>query len=503
MRTSFDTKYKVLDKIGEGTFSEVLRCQDRQTGALYATKRLKKIYQSVSEILESPELLAMRSVTHHPNVLCMIECHYDALPGRLSLVFELMDMSLYDFMENQKGRLLPEMRVKNYVYQLLRGLDHLHRHGIFHRDVKPENILLKGNLLKLGDLGSVRAICVQPPYTEYISTRWYRSPECLLTGGFYGPKMDVWAAGCVFFELLALEPLFPGENEVDQIARIHNVLGTPHARLLAKFRRSSRSSIVYFPSREGRGLLSCLLQKRVGRFSIRGLELLGLMLRYDPDSRAPARKLLEHPYFAEMREPSMRRQTRSSLMSSGERIDDWRYSMELIGHLDTERSRKLKVLTYSICAFEACDTTRLIRSGTNADVAEGRPLRSGSIETEAQTQRGDPAELLPPRQLERFASSPAAMSAPSGVKLALLTPNYISYIYVYASKLTIPNCRPSSISHLPSIFPKPSTSARSFRQPQAAALVPPRKASMSVNIGRYGRSPLKKIPRREQPNSYF
>ncbi|XP_032452032.1 MAPK/MAK/MRK overlapping kinase-like isoform X2 [Nasonia vitripennis] len=431
MRTSFDTKYKVLDKIGEGTFSEVLRCQDRQTGALYATKRLKKIYQSVSEILESPELLAMRSVTHHPNVLCATECHYDALPGRLSLVFELMDMSLYDFTENQKGRLLPEMRVKNYVYQLLRGLDHLHRHGVFHRDVKPENILLKGNLLKLGDLGSVRAICVQPPYTEYISTRWYRSPECLLTGGFYGPKMDVWAAGCVFFELLALEPLFPGENEVDQIARIHNVLGTPHARLLAKFRRS-RSSIgeLYFPSREGRGLLSCLLQKRAGRFSIRGLELLGLMLRYDPDSRAPARKLLEHPYFAGMREPSTRRQTRSSLLSSGERIDDWRYSMELIGHLETDRSRiKLKM-----------------------------------------SQRVDPCAQLGRyflRKRRNAANDTQEASKPRPRPREVIQPSFFLRDNFSASLLQQQRCHlpePSTISRLPSIFSKPSTSVRSLRQ---------------------------------------
>ncbi|CAG7826117.1 unnamed protein product [Allacma fusca] len=88
------------------------------------------------------------------------------------------------------------------MFQLMRALRHLHKHGIFHRDVKPENILLKNDLLKLGDLGSVRGLYSRPPYTEYISTRWYRSPECLLTCGYYSFKMDVWAAGCVFYEIL-------------------------------------------------------------------------------------------------------------------------------------------------------------------------------------------------------------------------------------------------------------------------------------------------------------
>lgn len=79
------------------------------------------------------------------------------------------------------------------------------------------------------DFGSCRGIYSKPPYTEYISTRWYRAPECLLTDGHYGHKMDVWGVGCVLFEVLALFPLFPGTNEADQIERIHKVRGCARA----------------------------------------------------------------------------------------------------------------------------------------------------------------------------------------------------------------------------------------------------------------------------------
>jgi len=63
----------------------------------------------------------------------------------------------------------------------------MHKNGIFHRDIKPENILMRGDLVKLADFGSCKGFFSERPYTEYISTRWYRSPECLLTDGYYGP----------------------------------------------------------------------------------------------------------------------------------------------------------------------------------------------------------------------------------------------------------------------------------------------------------------------------
>lgn len=91
--------------------------------------------------------------------------------------------------------------MKNYTYQLLKVLDSIHQKGIFHRDIKPENILIKGEAIKLADFGSCKGIYSDLPYTEYISTRWYRPPECLLTDGYYSSKMDLWGVGCVLFEV--------------------------------------------------------------------------------------------------------------------------------------------------------------------------------------------------------------------------------------------------------------------------------------------------------------
>ena len=100
-----------------------------------------------------------------------------------------------------------------------------------------ENILLKDEKIKLIDFGSCKGMKGQG-HTEYVSTRWYRSPECLLTKGYYDYKMDVWGVGCVFFEILSLFPLFPGKNELDQIHKIHDVLGTPQKHVLQRFKRN-------------------------------------------------------------------------------------------------------------------------------------------------------------------------------------------------------------------------------------------------------------------------
>jgi len=100
---------------------------------------------------------------------------YDQPTGRLALVFELMDMNIYELIRGRR-HYVAEERVKNYMYQLMRAMDHMHRNGIFHRDIKPENILIMDDCLKLADFGSCRGIYSKQPYTEYISTR-YGSPR--------------------------------------------------------------------------------------------------------------------------------------------------------------------------------------------------------------------------------------------------------------------------------------------------------------------------------------
>lgn len=189
------------------------------------------------------------------------------------------------------------------MYQVLKSLNFMHRNGIFHRDIKPENILLKdNNMIKLADLGSCKGIYSKPPFTEYISTRWYRAPECLLTDGYYNYKMDIWGVGCVFFEILTLFPLFPGDDEIDQVNKIHNILGSPPIELFNKLlSQSSRGDIVY-EKKTGIGI-----KKFLPHVSSECIDLISQMLIYNPDERITAKQALNHVYFKDLVEQEQRR----------------------------------------------------------------------------------------------------------------------------------------------------------------------------------------------------
>ncbi|KAI4903718.1 hypothetical protein NFI96_030767 [Prochilodus magdalenae] len=328
LNNSFTNKgYKTIKKIGEGTFSDVVKVQNLKDGKHYACKTMKQSVNSLEQAHNLREVQAMKRLSPHANILQLHDLIFDQDTKTLSLICELMEMNIYELIKgtinllknicgfradlfNYFGRQYPlaESKVKHYIYQLCKALDHMHSNGIFHRDVKPENILIKHDVLKLADFGSCRSVYSKPPHTEYISTRWYRAPECLLTDGYYSLKMDMWSAGCVFFEIMrslcyilgytvfgTLSPLFPGSNEVDQVSKIHDVLGTPESAVLQKFKQSRAMPFDFLP-RKG-----CGLSQLIPQCSAPSLSLLYQMLAYDPDERISARVALQHISFRELR----------------------------------------------------------------------------------------------------------------------------------------------------------------------------------------------------------
>lgn len=286
-------KYRLISKKGEGTFSEVLKAQSVKNGQYVAIKCMKNHFQSIDQVNNLREIQALKRLNPHSNIVKLHEVLFDKATGRLALVFELMDMNIYELIRGRK-MYLSERRVRLYMYQLLKAMAHMHQNGIFHRDIKPENILIRDEKLKVADFGSCRGIYSKAPFTEYISTRWYRAPECLLTDGYYDYRMDIWGVGCVFFEIVSLFPLFPGTNELDQIDRIHKILGPPNEQLLSKFKKLSSNLKLDFPNKPGTGIVSL-----IPHATSDCVNLMEQLLTYDFEQRLTARQSLCHPYFRE------------------------------------------------------------------------------------------------------------------------------------------------------------------------------------------------------------
>lgn len=281
--------------LGSGTFSDVYRAVATATGKHVAIKCMKNHFDSVDHVNRLREIQALRRLSPHANIVKLLEVLYDRSTGRLALVFELMEMNAYELVKGRRKYLAPD-RLLHISYSLLKGLEHMHKQGIFHRDVKPENILISGDVTKIADFGSCRGIFSKQPFTEYISTRWYRAPECLLTDGYYNYKMDIFGASCVLFELAAMFPLAAGDNELDQISKLHNILGCDPVQV-EKLKKRGSSMDFDFPAKAGTGIA-----KLIPHAGEDFIDLLNKMLIYNADDRITTKQALRHPYFKEIRE---------------------------------------------------------------------------------------------------------------------------------------------------------------------------------------------------------
>ena len=206
-------------------------------------------------------------------------------------------MNLYEAIKDRKNY-LKEPLIQWYTYQLLKAIDFTHKNGIFHRDLKPENILLKDYHLVLADLGSCKGIKARMPLTEYVSTRWYRAPECIMTNGYYTYKMDMWGVGCVLFEMATLFPLFPGDNELDQMKKIQNILGPPSEDVINLYQQNSfdkENQKSLDINIKGKGF-----EKYLSHCNELFIDLLKKLLVYNPEERFSAKQALQHNYFQDI-----------------------------------------------------------------------------------------------------------------------------------------------------------------------------------------------------------
>lgn len=213
---------------------------------------MKKTFDSFRPCMELREVIFLRTLPTHAHLVGALDIFLDPFSKKLHICMEYMDGNLYQLMKSRDHKCMDARSVKSILYQILSGLDHIHAHHFFHRDIKPENILVSTSApqdshsafsrysslvtppvtpptysIKIADFGLARETHSKLPYTTYVSTRWYRAPEVLLRAGEYSAPVDIWAIGAMAVEIATLKPLFPGGNEVDQVWRVCEIMGSP------------------------------------------------------------------------------------------------------------------------------------------------------------------------------------------------------------------------------------------------------------------------------------
>ena len=292
--------YEMLTRLGGGSFADVYKALEISTGEIVAIKILKKKYKKLEECQELREcrsLNILNKITSYEkgfeNIINLKKIIFTKKTCTLNLIFEYMEQDLLELMKLNEPSHMSEEKIKDIIYQSLQGLAFMHKYGFFHRDIKPENILLSKDKVKIADFGLAREIRTLPPYTEYVSTRYYRAPECILKSTNYNSPIDIWAIGCVMAEMyLHPQPLFYGANEKEVLYRICTILGTPNQETWNEGMQLAHLKDIKFPN-----CFRSDLKDIIKNASDDAIDLMERMIRWDPKKRETAENLLKHKFF--------------------------------------------------------------------------------------------------------------------------------------------------------------------------------------------------------------
>ncbi|RWA08784.1 hypothetical protein EKO27_g6315 [Xylaria grammica] len=401
-------RFEVLKDIGDGSFGSVCLARVRTAGAsvarrgtVIAIKTMKKTFESFAPCLELREVVFLRTLPTHSHLVPALDIFLDPYTKKLHICMEYMEGNLYQLMKARDHKCLDNASVKSILFQIMQGLEHIHAHHFFHRDIKPENILVTTSghqdsinsfrrysalmtppstppayTVKIADFGLARETHSKLPYTTYVSTRWYRAPEVLLRAGEYSAPVDIWAVGAMAVEVATLKPLFPGGNEVDQVWRVCEIMGSP-----GNWYNKAGTRVGGGDWKEGTRLASKLgfsfpkmaphsmdtiLQSPQWPASLS--QFVTWCLMWDPKHRPTSTQALAHEYFADAVDPLRPKSSASKIL--GRKQSDVARSKESNSSMSTSS----KPSWFRKSLIGRSEVTETVTEITSKNVAGPRPF---------------------------------------------------------------------------------------------------------------------------------
>ncbi|CAL9187438.1 unnamed protein product [Musa hybrid cultivar] len=287
------SSFEKLDKIGQGTYSNVYRARDLVTGKIVALKKVRFVNMDPESVRFMAREINVLHRLDHPNVIKLEGVVTSRVSGNLYLVFEYMEHDLAG-LAARPGTKFTEPQVKCYMQQLLEGLAHCHSRGVLHRDIKGSNLLIDNNgILKIADFGLATVFNPdqKQPLTSRVVTLWYRPPELLLGATEYDVAVDLWSSGCILAELLAGKPIMPGRTEVEQLHKIFKLLGSPSDEYWKKSKLPHAT--IFKPQHQYKRCFADTFKD----FPPSALTLLDTLLAIEPENRGTAASALESEFF--------------------------------------------------------------------------------------------------------------------------------------------------------------------------------------------------------------
>ncbi|KAJ5308620.1 hypothetical protein N7508_003999 [Penicillium antarcticum] len=303
MGSVFETtkRYDQLEPIGMGISGLVCSARDHLLNQTVAVKKLCDPFRTAEVAKHMFREVKLLIELEHDNIINLRDI-FISPTEQIYLVTDLMATDLHTLLKTKK--------VDDQFTQLFRGLKYVHSAGIVHRDLKPSNILINENCdLKICDFGLART--QDSSMTGYVSTRFYRAPEIMLTWKRYTEKVDIWSAGCIFAEMIIHRPLFPGKDHIDQYCVITELLGSPPEDVIANVssentlrfihslpKQPKKPLIKVILSTNKHGTLSCIHEDLFPINVHLAVPLLEKMLRIDSEKRCSAEEALQSDYLS-------------------------------------------------------------------------------------------------------------------------------------------------------------------------------------------------------------
>uniref|UniRef100_A0A2M4BK80 Putative lammer dual specificity kinase n=3 Tax=Anopheles marajoara TaxID=58244 RepID=A0A2M4BK80_9DIPT len=321
-------RYKLLSTLGEGTFGRVVKAKDTSRDHTIALKIIRNVekYRKAAklEINVLEEIVAKDPAGRY---LCIRMLDWFDYHGHICIAFEMLGLSVYDFLKDNKYEPFPLEHVRHMSYQLCYAVNFLHSIKLTHTDLKPENILFLDSEyttvvsnasrknrevrhvnctdIRLIDFGN--AIFDHEYHSTIVSTRHYRAPEVILELGWEQP-CDVWSIGCIMYELYLGITLFQTHDNREHLAMMERILGPIPYRMAKKTRTryfhhgklewDEKSSAGRYVRENCKPLIRCAIADTPDHLQL--FSLIGRMLEYDPNDRITLAEALDHPFFAKL-----------------------------------------------------------------------------------------------------------------------------------------------------------------------------------------------------------